>query len=209
MDFVKMGGFALQLIEVFVAVAASMLIMIMHEFPKAVVFVHSLPKKEHSFYRKKIWRLQCYIDMVGVVMSVVSFAGFSKPLMYRVSNPKTNISMGSCGFVSLLLAFVGSVCRLRQKYELSYLAINDIGIKSVVGQLFWIYMAILSVSMFLVNLFPVSVFDMGLIIAGSSAHGYLNIVKSDSFIKCILILAILFGVVRHFSFMLVNTCLGL
>lgn len=199
----------MQVIEVFVAMAVSMLLMIVHEFPKAIVFIHSVPKKESTPYRKKIWRLQRYIDLVGVVMSVVSFAGFSKPLMYRVSNPKTNISMGSCGFVSLLLVFAGSICRLRQKYELSYLAINDIGLKSVVGQLFWIYMAILSVSMFLVNLFPVSIFDMGLIIAGNSAHGYLNIVKSDSFIKCILMLAILFGVVRHFSFMLVNACLSL
>lgn len=198
----------MQLVEVVVAVVVSMILMIVHEFPKAIVFIQFLPKKEYSLYRKKIWRLQRYIDPVGIIMSVVSFAGFSKPLMFRVNNPKTNLSMGSCGFVSLLLVFLVSICRLRQKYNLFYLEINDIGLTSIVGQLFWIYMAVLSAGMFLVNLFPVSVFDMGLIIAGSSAHGYLNIVKSDSFIKCILMLAILFGVVRHFSFMLVNACLG-
>ncbi|MBQ1393889.1 MAG: hypothetical protein IIY81_10255, partial [Lachnospiraceae bacterium] len=59
--------------------------------------------------------------------------------------------------------------------------------------------AILSVSMFFVNLFPISVFDMGLCIAGVSSKHYLGIIKSDMLIKIILMLAIAVGVIRYFA----------
>ena len=175
----------------------------MHEFPKA--FLYSLMTSLEG--RRQPWRrvfcLHNYIDPIGVILSVVSYAGFSKPYMYRIQSSKKNLLLSIAGFFSLASIFMFSVWNLKYSCQMSELQITGRGIKEIVTQLFWVYMAVLSASMFFVNLFPVSVFDMGLFIAGVSARHYLGIIKNDIWIKVVLLFSIAVGVVRYFSFGLV------
>ena len=198
----------LQLLEVAISILVAVLLMILHEFPKA--FLYSLMTSLEG--RRQPWRrvfcLHNYIDPIGVILSVVSYAGFSKPYMYRIQSSKKNLLLSIVGFFSLAGIFFVSVWNLKCFCQLSELQITGIGIKNIAIQLFWIYMAVLSASMFFLNLFPVSVFDMGLFIAGISARHYLGIIKNDIWIKIVLLFAISVGVVRYFSFGLVRVLLA-
>lgn len=198
----------LQLLEVAISILVAVLLMILHEFPKA--FLYSLMTSLEG--RRQPWRrvfcLHNYIDPIGVILSVVSYAGFSKPYMYRIQSSKKNLLLSIVGFFSLAGIFFVSVWNLKYFCQLSELQITGIGIKNIAIQLFWIYMAVLSASMFFLNLFPVSVFDMGLFIAGISARHYLGIIKNDIWIKIVLLFAISVGVVRYFSFGLVRVLLA-
>lgn len=49
---------------------------------------------------------------------------------------------------------------------------------------------------FVVNLFPVSTFDMGLVVAGASPQNYLGIIKADSSIKLILMLVFILNLIN-------------
>lgn len=62
------------------------------------------------------------------------------------------------------------------------------------------YLAILSLGMLIANLFPISTFDMGLVIAGISSQKYLNIIKMDGVIKVIFILAVLLNLIHYGSY---------
>ena len=88
------------------------------------------------------------------------------------------------------------------------LSVTVTGFSAITAELFWIYMAALSAGMFLINLFPVSIFDMGLCIAGVSSRHYLGIIKNDMLIKVILMLAIAMGVIRYFAFGIVKLMLA-
>ena len=47
------------------------------------------------------------------------------------------------------------------------------------------------------NLFPVSTFDMGLLIAGTSPTGYLGMLKVDGTVKLIFVLVLLFDLIHY------------
>ena len=55
----------------------------------------------------------------------------------------------------------------------------------------------LSFGMFVANLFPVSTFDMGLLIAGTSPTGYLGMLKADGTVKLIFVLVLLFDLIHY------------
>ncbi len=198
-----------QLLEISMAVAAAIVVMIAHELPKAVLFLATTKAADRKRIAKHACVLYHYIDPIGLVLSVVSYAGFSKPLMLRVRSQKKNFAMGVIGLIMLVFIFVTAVSYLKIHYQMQQLDITVVGATKIAEQLFFIYLAVLSGSMFLVNLFPVSVFDMGLLIAGVSARNYLNIIKNDTFVKGILIFAIAIGMIRFFSFEAVNMLLAL
>lgn len=189
----------MQIVELLMTMTAAAVLMILHEFPKAFYFCITSENKMSQKWWKKVFLFHRYIDPIGIVLATVSFAGFSRPLMFRVENQKKNLRMGLLGFICLFCIFIVSVGVLKYNYGICSLSITVKGISAVAVELFWIYMTILSVSMFFVNLFPISVFDMGLCIAGVSSKHYLGIIKSDMLIKMILMLAIAVGVIRYFA----------
>ena len=71
--------------------------------------------------------------------------------------------------------------------------IDPIGIAPIFVQ----YLAMLSFGMFVANLFPVSTFDMGLLIAGTSPTGYLGMLKVDGTVKLIFVLVLLFDLIHY------------
>lgn len=173
-----------QLITVAAILGAGCFVMIVHELVKSIVF--AIRSRKQSSEKHKIFHLYQYIDPIGLLFCLFGFAGFSKPYMYRMRDKKTNLYVGIAGFITLfILAASGLlVCKMTQSVVIF-----------VIAQ----YISVLSIGMFFVNLFPVSVFDLGLIIAGAAPEKFFSIIKNDYTIKMILILTIILGIIRSFS----------
>ncbi|MFW5670801.1 MAG: hypothetical protein ACOCM8_00685 [Acetivibrio ethanolgignens] len=168
-----------QLITVAAILGAGCFVMIVHELIKSLVFV--IRSRGQSSEKHKIFHIYQYIDPI-----LFGFSGFSKPYMYRMRDRKTNLYVGIAGFITLLVVAVAGllVCRTTQTVAVF-----------VIAQ----YMSVLSIGMFFVNLFPVSDFDVGLIVSGVEPEKYFSIIKNDYTIKMILILTIILGIIRSFS----------
>lgn len=183
----------IQLIRLIASLLAGGMIMILHEFPKAFIYSRINNNRDKAHIHK-IGKLHHYIDPIGLILCVTYYAGFSKPYMYRIKDKKTNMILGIAGFLSLLLIFAISMSLLRfqigMNSDFSYS--GSASILELFYQCFVFYLGLISICMFMVNLFPVSTFDMGLCIAGKSPTQYFNVIRNDYFIKVLLILVILF-----------------
>ena len=188
------------ILEIVICLVAAVLLMVLHELFKAVIFVLMRVKENNKqiIKRRGIWKLWRYIDPVGLVLAVTCYVPVSKPFMFRIRDKKTNLIIGISGLVFLAVIFFGSVQMLHIIYGTNAnaaAALNSSGNRRA-GILFWQYMQMLSFDYFIVNLFPVSTFDMGHIIAGKSARIYLGIIKADTQIKLLLILTLFLNLIN-------------
>ncbi len=188
------------ILEIVICLVAAVLLMVLHELFKAVIFVLLRVKENNKqiIKRRGIWKLWRYIDPVGLVLAVTCYVPVSKPFMFRIRDKKTNLIIGISGLVFLAVIFFGSVQMLHIIYGTNAnaaAALNSSGNRRA-GILFWQYMQMLSFDYFIVNLFPVSTFDMGHIIAGKSARIYLGIIKADTQIKLLLILTLFLNLIN-------------
>ena len=188
------------ILEIVICLVAAALLMVLHELFKAVIFVLLRGKEndKQSIKRRGIWKLWRYIDPLGLVLAVTCYVPVSKPFMFRIRDKKTNLIIGISGLVFLAVIFFGSVQMLHIIYGTNAnaaAALNSSG-NRMAGILFWQYMQMLSFDYFIVNLFPVSTFDMGHIIAGKSARIYLGIIKADTQIKLLLILTLFLNLIN-------------
>lgn len=188
------------ILEIVICLVAAVLLMVLHELFKAVIFVLLRVKENNKqiIKRRGIWKLWRYIDPVGLVLAVTCYVPVSKPFMFRIRDKKTNLIIGISGLVFLAVIFFGSVQMLHIIYGTNAnaaAALNSSG-NRMAGILFWQYMQMLSFDYFIVNLFPVSTFDMGHIIAGKSARIYLGIIKADTQIKLLLILTLFLNLIN-------------
>ena len=188
------------ILEIVICLVAAVLLMVLHELFKAVIFVLLRVKENNKqiIKRRGIWKLWRYIDPVGLVLAVTCYVPVSKPFMFRITEKKTNLIIGISGLMFLAVIFFGSVQMLHIIYGTNAnaaAALNSSGNRRA-GILFWQYMQMLSFDYFIVNLFPVSTFDMGHIIAGKSARIYLGIIKADTQIKLLLILTLFLNLIN-------------
>lgn len=208
----------LQLLEVAASILAAILIMILHEMPKSLLFLWRRRSEETTIEEKNKWRwsgaflVHHYIDPIGLILCVTTYGGFSKPYMFRIRDRKTNCILGLLGFFDLFCIYAFSIYILSWKYHVTVPG----DVESIVGstwycfgKLFWIYMSILSIGIFLINLFPVSVFDMGLIIAGKSPRAYLAMIQKDSFVKIVALLTMAVGVNTNITLMIFRATISL
>lgn len=188
------------LFDYLICILTAMFLMMLHELSKSAVYM-LLQKRagRERKYTHSIFAVHRYIDPVGVILSVTSSVAFSKPFMFRIQNKKYNRILGFTGFFVLLFCFVLSVCLLKMHvFGIRGLeTLTTAGIPGMVVSLFLQYLAILSAGMFLTNLFPVSTFDMGLLIASASAGKYLGLIKMDSVIKLIYVFTLFIGLIRY------------
>lgn len=193
--------------EWLICILCACILMIFHEMAKTAVYLLQRRKlHQKKAFSHSIWAVYRYIDPIGLLLAVVSNVPFSKPFMFRVRDKKTNRIMGITGFCMLAVIFAFCICSLR--YDLFGLAAilkqdpDCLWAKGILlaGQ----YMTILSFGMFVANLFPVSVFDMGLIVAGVSAKRYLQIIKKDAVIKMLFIIALLFNLIAQAGYRLMD-----
>lgn len=198
----------IQLIRLLSAFLAGGLVMILHEFPKAFIYNRLSPDQDPK-RKRNIYKLHHYIDPIGIILCITNQAGFSKPYMYRIKDKRTNFILGITGFISLLLIFLVSMAVLRFgigiNSKLNYS--ETINIFELILQFILVYMALISISMFIVNLFPISTFDMGLCIAGKSPSKYFLIIRNDYFIKMVLLLVIMFQFITSFSTLIMTSFL--
>ncbi len=198
------------LLEAAICVAAASLLMVVHELSKALAYM-AIQRREGTRrkYSHSVWEVYRYLDPVGILLSVTSSVAFSKPFMFRIQKKRTNLILGITGFLVLLLCFGGSVfaihCHVLGVQGMTALSGQGLGRKCIA--LLLQYLAILSLGMLIANLFPVSTFDMGLVIAGISSQKYLNIIKMDGVIKIIFILAILLNLIHYGSYKVIHLLL--
>lgn len=186
-----------QILILVTAIIAGMAVMILHELPKSILY-NFCNKGQTKKTKRNIYKLFQYVDPIGLILCVTARAGFSKPYMYRIKEKKTNFLLGMMGFISLAVIFAFSMILLRSGLvpvpKTSYTTIIEF-----VGQAFPRYffenLGIISIDMFLVNLIPVSTFDLGLLIAGKSPSKYFSIIRNDFIIKMILLLVIIFDLI--------------
>lgn len=198
----------IQIIKILATFIAGAIVMIIHEFPKAFLY-NKLNPKQDSKRKGNIYKLHHYIDPIGMVLCITNQTGFSKPYMYRIKDKKTNMYLGICGLITLLVTF--SLSMVVMHFVLGITAdlkipqnMNDF---KLIFHFIMVYTALISLSMFMVNLFPISTFDMGLCIAGRSPSKYFTIIKNDYFIKVMLILIIIFQFVTTFSTFIITKLL--
>lgn len=185
------------LLELGICLAASVFLMIWHECVRLVVYMFC--KGSVKCFRTVPWKVWRYIDPIGLILSLTSFVPISKPYFFRVRDRRTNLCLGIAGLVSLIFVLAGSITVLR----LGYGGID--GLNHLVLPHWWDaivpilvqYLALLSAGMLVANLFPISTFDMGMIIAGVSPAGYLGMIKADGTVKIIFVLVVLLDMIHY------------
>ena len=136
------------ILEIVICLVAAVLLMVLHELFKAVIFVLLRVKENNkqSIKRRGIWKLWRYIDPVGLVLAVTCYVPVSKPFMFRIRDKKTNLIIGISGLMFLAVIFFGSVQMLHIIYGTNAnaaAALNSSGNRRA-GILFWQYMQMLS-----------------------------------------------------------------
>ncbi len=184
-----------QLIQLLLLVISSVIVMVLHELPKSMIYANTY-NKVNKTYKKSILALYQYIDPIGLIFCVTQMAGFSKPYVYRLNDKKLNKTLGIVGFASLLLVFFVStiILNIMGMGLAEDIPTESIGLAYNLIFSFFTYLATISMGMLLVNLFPVATFDMGMIIASQSSDMYNLIIKNDYYIKIIIILCMLLRV---------------
>ena len=195
------------LLEIAICAAAAAFLMVFHELSKAIVYmgIQRLRKNSRT-YSHSIWEIQRYLDPVGIILSITSGVAFSRPFMFRIQDKKTNRLLGITGFSVILLCFAGIMVALKcHVFGVSgIVTLEGHGLAAKIITLFIQYIAIISFGMFCTNLFPVSTFDMGLLIAGYSSRKYLGIIKMDAVIKVILIITVFVDLINYGSYRLIS-----
>lgn len=185
------------LLELGICLAAAAFLMIYHECVR--LFVYMFCQKSVKCFRTAPWKVWRYIDPVGLILSLTSMVPISKPYFFRVRDRRTNLCLGMAGIVSLVVVLAGSVAVLR----LGYGGID--GLDHLVLPHWWNaivpilvqYLALLSAGMLAANLFPISTFDMGMIVAGVSPAAYLGMIKADGAVKLIFVLVVLLDMIHY------------
>lgn len=193
-----------QLIQLFLLALASVIVMILHELPKSIIYT-KLYNIHNNSNKRNVFALDQYIDPIGLIFCITNLTGFSKPYVYRLNNKKMNRTLAITGYASLLFVFfisIGVVNFMNINYGTSQ--INEVSLLIGMVFSFFLYMATVSMGMLLVNLFPIATFDMGLLVASISSEKYYSIISNDYFIKMILILAVIFGFVSNLAIFILN-----
>lgn len=195
-------------LEILLCLLAACSLMVLHEGMKVLVYIAR--KKELPSQGGSPWKLWRYIDPVGLLLAVSCYVPLSRPYFFRIRDKKTNRLLGITGLATLLAVFAGSILILRFGYG-GIAGLNRIkeerDILDSLPPAFVQSLSILSFGMIAANLFPVSTFDMGLLIAGFSSRAYLSIIKADGTIKLIFILTLLLGIIRYGGLRLLLLCL--
>lgn len=211
-----------QLIVLVASICAGALVMILHEFPKALLF-HILERKrtdtdskeaskkpESKEKQQKLMSLHHYIDPIGLIFCVILRVGFSKPYYYRIRDKKLSRMLGLTGLISLLLQFLVSSALLRFVFGMDgrILVPNNVSF----GYEFFLYLlscySIISIGMFLTNLFPIVAFDMGLLIASASPLKFYSIIRGDYLIKMVWLFTVLLGILNSISYTIFGLFMG-
>lgn len=201
-----------QLIDLGTAVVAAIIVMILHELPKTLLY-YKMDQDSSKSSLKYALKLQHYIDPIGLIFCVATHGGFSKPYMYRIKDKKLNKALGITGYVSLAVIYILSVLALRFIFGVTctngvFQYPSTLGIVAVILMYLSFNLAFISFGMFLVNLFPIATFDMGNLIAGVSPMKFFEYLRKDYFMKVILVFVLIFGFTTGIGEIVLSILLG-
>lgn len=183
------------IIDFCTAVLAAIIVMVLHELPKTLVF-YNMDQDTSKSSLKNALKIQHYIDPIGLIFCVATYGGFSKPYMYRIKDKKLNKTLGITGLLSLIVVFLLSAFALKLLFGV---VVTNKGFSynakmskiAVCGMYLCFNLAFMSIGMFLVNLFPIATFDMGNILAGVSPMKFYEFLRKDYFIKILLLFVLM------------------
>ena len=179
---------------ILVAIIAAILVMIVHDFTKAISYLCYV-KIYNKKYNKNlicpgVFKLYRYIDPVGLVLAVTNYTAFSKPYPYIIKSKKAALIIGILGYLSIGILFILAI--VGHNYILPVVQLHEYAIFILHGLLEFI--AYFSIMMFIANLFPIVSFDMSLLISALSPINYVKLYKFDLFYKLSFIVLSLLGV---------------
>ena len=182
---------------------AGVLVMILHELPKAILYrrlKHRYGKDEDTKYENRINPVH-FVDPIGLIFCVIYGIGFSKPYYYRMKEKKWNQWLGITGLLSLLLQFFIAVAVLKFGFRMdSSLFIHR---NSNIFYEFLMYFlssyAIISIGMLITNLFPLVSSDITLLVAANQPMKFVTLIRSDYFIKMVWLFLLLTGIITTMS----------
>ena len=132
---------------------------------------------QKAAFSHSMWAVYRYIDPIGLILAVVSNVPFSKPFMFRVRDKKNKSGYGDFRILYISGCFAFCICSLHfDLFGLGSILQQDplsVGKRVVLADNIW-HFKLWDVCG---KSFPVSVFDIGLIVAGTSAKKYLQIIK--------------------------------
>lgn len=180
---------------------AALFVPVVHEMVKTFVYMGlrlKNPSDEPENFRDA-FKVHKYIDPVGVIFSMIAYAGISKPYRYRLKEQREYLVLGITGFLTLACLCVGSVLWLRIEFGgmegLLALENTKIGMAMLLS-LFLQYVFVISAGMGIVNLFPISTTDMGFLVAGASMPKYFLCILADARVKLLFFLVVILGIIR-------------
>ncbi len=190
------------LIEITALLLASALAMILHELPKSVMYVVT-SRHCRAGDRRQIWKLHRYIDPVGWILFLTCQAGCSRPYPYRLKEKDTNIAIGMTGFLALGVMIMAGYAL--QYFRVFYLpGVFSWEAQGVLRQLAIetnVYFNYASVVLLIVNLIPVVSSDISLLIIAFFPKYLILMLKNDTVIKGLFIIAVVFGWVSRLALM--------
>lgn len=197
-----------QLIQLLASLLAALLLMLLHELPKTIVY--SL-QSENRVPLSKVFYFPQYIDPIGLIFCIFSLAGFSKPYRYEIKLKKNAAYIGVTGLLSLLLYTI--VAYITYRYFYTGLSMNqalsDMNMARRFDYYFISYFLLISLGMLIVNLFPISSFDMGLIIAGKSVRSFLQMIRMDALMKFVLFIVLFTQIIPMVGIKVINMLLAI
>lgn len=189
-------------LEIVAILIASSCVMILHELPKSVMYIitgrHCLKED-----RRHIFKLNQYIDPIGLILFLVCHAGASRPYPYRLKESDTNVAIGMTGFLSLAIMIVGGVALynyLLMNFPVFYNVGTEQPMLFVIIKMSW-YFIYASIALLIVNLFPIATSDMFLLIVAAAPHNLMKFLKYESLIKVALMMCMIFNYIQSWAFM--------
>lgn len=188
------------IIDFIAKIIAAVSIMIIHEMTKSFTYITCNPTIS-SLEKKKLLKPLHAIDPIGFLLFLSVSAGFSKPNRYRLKDQKTNFYIGISGLMILLILFFLFLgcAGLTIQYDPIFPQGTIWGYLSYAVSALIYRMALFSLSMFLVNLFPVMFLDMGNIIAGKSLKNYFKIMQMDFQFKSLVLFCITINLIYEIA----------
>ena len=179
------------MVFIIAVIIAAIIVMVFHEFSKTFVYALYMKKEKLNYKQYSFFKFWKYIDPIGVILAVVGCGIFSKQYPYLIKSKRAAIGIGLTGYLSMFLLAIMSTISYNNFLTFlkinSYLNLGDLNqhyMLLAVGFLYILqYTAIFSMTMIGVNLFPLTSFDISLILAGCAPNIFSKIRKYDAVLK--------------------------
>ncbi len=180
------------------SLCAGILVMILHELPKALLYrrlKHRYGKEEDKKFENRINPVH-FVDPIGLIFCAIYGIGFSKPYYYRMKEKKWNQWLGMAGLLSLITQFFIAIAVLRFGFQMDS-SLTIYGSSSILYEFLMYFLssyAIISIGMLITNLFPLISSDMALLVAANQPIKFVTLLRSDYIIKMVWMFLLLIGI---------------